>query len=145
MATIHNRLVEVREDAGLSQHQLAARVKAVDGFDRITHTTVRNYELGKAEGGTEKVPSDYVAVVCKLFGLRVEWLVLGEEPKLLVPTDEEANGFRRIAAIVDEVRKPTRSAEDAADRGVGALKDLPPGAEPEKTDEEEDATEGEAS
>lgn len=62
------------------------------------------------------------------------------DPDLSELADQAAEMERRLRALA-----ATRSAEDAADRGVGALKDLPPGAEPEKTDEEEDATEGEAS
>lgn len=92
----------------MSQEVLAERLTEVDGFS-VTHTTVRNYEMGP-DGGTKKVPSEYVAIVCKTLGLRVEWLVFGEEPKQHVAPDVEAAAFREIAAIVDRARATASAA-----------------------------------
>lgn len=99
---------------------------------KATDTTVMNYETGAyvdengKRKGTEKVPVDYVDTVCKLFGVRMEWLVRGDGPREVVALDAEVEGFRRMAAIVDEVRAPTRppeSPERTADKLQETLPD----------------------
>jgi transcriptional regulator with XRE-family HTH domain len=127
MSTIHSRLRELRDEERLSERQFAERVSAAGRTGwKVTNTSTRNYELG-GSGGSAKVPSDYVAAVCKAFNVRVEWLVLGEEPKRAQPVEAEVEGFRRMVAIADEIRARGRAdaskrakAEAAATGEVGA-------------------------
>lgn len=136
LSTIHSRLRSVREGAGLTYEQMAQRVR--DAGVGTTDTTVMNYETGAyldekgRRKGTEKVPAEYVATVCKLFSLRVEWLVLGDGPKEAVLASVEVEGFRQMAEIVDRVRATSRPSDPAsslasADRAL-ADQQRPPGS-----------------
>lgn len=106
MATIHDRLTEIR--SGVPFRRFADAVKAT-GYD-VEGETVRKYELGP-NGGFGTVPVGYVAAVCRMAGVRLDWLVHGEEPKHPVPLDTEIEGFRQMAAIADEIR--ARAKADA--------------------------------
>lgn len=105
---ISRRLGRIRADSGLSEEDFAARVTA-GGFP-VTGTTVANYESGKSK----KVPTDYAATVCRIFGWSVAWLVAEDGPERPVAPELEVRAFRAMAAIADRVRARADD-EDALD------------------------------
>ena len=95
MDTIKERLAEVRQRERLSTREFARHVSA-------SHGTVGNYEPG---GRSEKVDAEYLAEVCRAFGISPRWLLLGEgEMRDRAPTDAEA----RLA----EIRRVLREGHD---------------------------------
>lgn len=112
MSTIHDRLAEVRAESRLALRPFADQITAAGR--PVSQQGVANYEKGK-NGGSESVPVEYVATVCKAFGLRVEWLVLGEEPRHPLPIPIEVQGFRDMAAIADRIRSGLDDEESTDD------------------------------
>jgi transcriptional regulator with XRE-family HTH domain len=68
---IGNRLRSVREGSGLSTRAFAARIGEEGGFE-ISHSSVWKYER------TDGVPGDYLAAVCRTFGVDPGWLLAGD-------------------------------------------------------------------
>lgn len=96
MATIADRLLELRQAEGLTTREFARRVSEQGGLS-VSKSTVSNYEPG---GRTSKIAADYLAAVVRTFGVRSEWLLIGTGARRPVQSDAKAHAFDVIAEVV---------------------------------------------
>lgn len=86
MATINERIKEIRKKYGLTQAKFGERIG-------VKQNTVAQYEMGR------NIPLDSViSLICKEFSVREEWLRTGSGPMTQSSsTDEEIGKFVAIA------------------------------------------------
>lgn len=89
--TIGDRVKALREAAELELRPFAEYVARMGGFRR-SHSAVAKYESGS------EPPAEFIAAVCRAFGVNPGWILLGDEPIYATsPTTAE-----RIVAEVRE-------------------------------------------
>ena len=118
-STIPERLLAVREAEGLALRPFAERL-TVEGF-ATSAATVGGYENGR----TEKIPADYVAAVCRVFGCSPAWLLSGEGPIRQPPVEV---AVARLEAIRAALAAPVAAlpAQDPALRSAPSPETSPP-------------------
>lgn len=101
--TIATRLAEIREEAGLSIQAFADRLTGAG--HAVSDVTVLKYEQGGGEGGTKKVPGDYLAAVSRAFHISAEYLLHGTGPKEVVRNPSELDMLLEVAGATERVRQ----------------------------------------
>lgn len=97
--TIARRLAEIREWRNLSARYMADELTA-NGY-KVSDVAVLGYEKEKEsdEKATQKIPGEYLAAVCRVYGVNPRWMLLGEGPRRLLE-EPGAAPFRDGAAEV---------------------------------------------
>lgn len=98
LSQISYRLGRVREREGLSLREFVEVIEDRTGF-RIGHDSARRYETDRT-----RVPAEYVAEVCRAFGVASDWLLFGEGPIERPPTPVVERAFQEVTRIVRQVR-----------------------------------------
>lgn len=113
MEGIGARLKRVRDCSGLGTRPFAERLKP-EGVS-VKHSTVASYERAS---GTEKIPGDYLAAVCRAFGVNPGWLLLDRGPVY----DADRPAKERAFDLMAEIARLTGGAD--AERVAAAWEDL---------------------
>lgn len=98
MRTIASRLAWLRAEHDLSARDFAAALAEVDY--EVSHVAVLGYEK---EGGTKKIPGEYLAAVCRRFAVGPEWILTGEGQRERIQPTTKETAFDRVAQIVGRV------------------------------------------
>lgn len=98
LSQISYRLARIREREGLSLREFVEALEDRTGL-RVGHDSARRYETDQT-----RVPADYVAEVCRAFGVSPDWLLFGEGPVERPPTAVVERAFQEVTRIVRRVR-----------------------------------------
>lgn len=90
MTTINERFREVREHLNLSQDEFATKANR-------TRSEIKNIEYNKTSPKEEVIKA-----VCAAHNINRKFLELGEEPKILPDTDEEAEFITELLMDTDD-------------------------------------------
>lgn len=110
MKTLAERLIAEREAAGLSQTELAAKVK-------ISQSFIAALETGR------QISSAYIPEIAYILGLHAMWLKAGRGPKYIYPKGNEPTAFAvqepgPAASHRPNVRRIYELAEQLSDEGL---------------------------
>lgn len=97
LSTIADRLRSLRSREGLSVRAFAQALR-----DRGSYETSRS-SVSQYENNT-RVPAEYARAVCAAFGVRPDWLLLGEGLPTWVEEPVLERTLARIASLIEEVR-----------------------------------------
>ncbi len=110
-ATFGDRLAAARENAGMSQKDLARKVG-------VKTSTMRNWEDDIAEPRANRL-----ATLCGILGVSLRWLLTGEGDDVAPPT-EESELPKDMTAVLAELRVIRTESRRLSDRLGGLEKRL---------------------